>query len=556
MQHGTEMSRAEVVHLLWRFKQACERDKTDALPFVHFNSMLNNQDYRDEILNKTSLADDAEVRSLARTLLEVGPQGNLIHRPNGANGSYNGQSSVVSGNGAAAIRLPPATPPAARRSGPPRGVTFAALFILLAAAAAGGIWKMGWLGSRDIVVSAPILQDTVWQTGYTYILDKIVYIEAGAQLVVEPGVQVMGRPGSALVVTRDASLHARGRPDAPIVFTSAQLPGSRKAGDWGGVVMLGNAPVNVPDAHIEGIDAKDSRGDFGGTMAESSCGVLEYARIEYAGFEVYANNELNGLTLGGCGSGTVVRNVQVHRALDDGVEVFGGTVDLRNVVVTGPGDDAFDWDMGWQGRVQFLVVQMHPDTGDNAFEGDNLKQDPDRLPRSAPQFFNVTLLASPKAEKSQRAMTIRRGSAGTFGNFLVSGFNTESIDIIGRESATQALNDVLSLRGVAMSMIGPGGKLFFSAEKGENDDDEGFSEILYFTAPQRGNMLAARTGLGIGALDTTAPVLVPDPKQQNLPAAQPIPQGEFWDESALYLGAVRPGLNRSWLADWTAFPVN
>ena len=125
-------------------------------------------------------------------------------------------------------------------------------------------------------------------------------------------------------MTRDASLHAAGTADVPIVFTSAsrKAPAPRR---WGGLVMLGSAPVNQADAHIEGVPANDTRGSFGGDDADGSCGVLEYARIEFAGFEVYANNELNGLTLGGCGSGTIVRHVQVHRSLDDGVEMFGGT---------------------------------------------------------------------------------------------------------------------------------------------------------------------------------------------------------------------------------------
>lgn len=133
--------------------------------------------------------------------------------------------------------------------------------------------------------------------------------------------------------------------------------------------MLGSAPVNRADAQIEGVPHGDTRGAFGGSDAGSSCGIMEYTRIEFAGFEVYANNELNGLTLGGCGDGTIVRHVQVHRALDDGIEVFGGTVDLQNIVITGAGDDSLDWDMGWRGRVQFLAIQQHADTGDNAFEG-------------------------------------------------------------------------------------------------------------------------------------------------------------------------------------------
>lgn len=552
MQTDEQISRAEVVNLLWQFKVACERDDADQLPFVHFNSLLNNQDYREQILHKTSHAEDDLVRRLATKLLEVSPPGNLIRPPNGVNG-YS-QAGATAG-GAGAISFPPSSESGSAGGGSIGGARLVVgLLVLLLAFFAAAAWHVDLLKLRKHAVPGSILENTVWEAGRTYVLEQITYVEAGAKLVIEPGVTVMGKPGSALVVTRDAMLHARGRADAPIVFTSSRPAGQRKRGDWGGLVLLGNAPVNVPDAHIEGVDASDSRGDFGGPRAESSCGVLEYARIEFAGFEVYADNELNGLTLGGCGSSTVVRNVQVHRALDDGVEVFGGNVDLRHIVVTGAMDDAFDWDMGWRGRVQFLAVQMHPDAGDNAFEGDNLKDDPSRLPRSAPQFFNVTLVASPQAGKAQRAMTIRRGSGGVFHNFLISGFSAESIDIIGEESAMLALNDVLSFRGVAMADIGPGGVLYFDAEKADKDDDAGFNEILYFTHPARDNRLGAKLGLGAAALDITAPDFVPDPKVQALPNPQPIPQGEFWDESAVYLGAIRPGVTRGWLEGWTAFP--
>ncbi|HBL87913.1 MAG TPA: hypothetical protein DD399_14085, partial [Alcanivorax sp.] len=139
---------------------------------------------------------------------------------------------------------------------------------------------------------------------------------------------------------------------------------------------------------------------------------IEYARIEFAGFEVYANNELNGLTLGGCGSGTIVRHVQVHRSLDDGVEMFGGTADLRHVLITGAGDDSLDWDWGWRGRVQFLIDQQHPNSGDNAFEADNNGNQHDAEPMSEPVMYNVTLVSPRSHTRHHRAMTLREGTGG------------------------------------------------------------------------------------------------------------------------------------------------
>ena len=168
--------------------------------------------------------------------------------------------------------------------------------------------------SGAVLVRGPIVETTTWKTGRTYRLDGLVFVEAGARLLVEPGVTVLGGPGAALIVTRDASIHARGTEDEPIVFTSARPEGSRASGDWGGVVLLGNAPLNRERANVEGIPRNDGRGIFGGKDRRSNCGVLEYVRIEFAGYPIGADNELNGLTLGGCGSETLVRHVQTNGA--------------------------------------------------------------------------------------------------------------------------------------------------------------------------------------------------------------------------------------------------
>jgi hypothetical protein len=363
---------------------------------------------------------------------------------------------------------------------------------------------------------------------------------------------VQGRPGSALLVTRDGSIQARGTALAPIVFTSSALAGKRKAGDWGGLVLLGNAPVNTADAQIEGLNAGDTRGMFGGSDPRDNCGVLEYVRVEFAGYEVYANNELNGLTLGGCGSKTIIRHVQVHRALDDGIEIFGGTVDLRHILITGAADDSLDWDMGWTGRVQFLQIQQYSGVGDNAFEADNREGDYQAEPISEPTLYNVTLLGMNSQEKYQRGMTLRRGTGGHFNNMIISGFSGEAIDIKDAETVARIDQGKMSFAGLMMSDIGLDGTHFFAEEFGDQNDDGGFDEAAYISE-------GASLGINPQFLKVTQSESEPDyrvaassPAKDNAVA---VPQGEFWDEAANYRGAIRPGAVVTWIDGWTAFPL-
>jgi hypothetical protein len=263
---------------------------------------------------------------------------------------------------------------------------------------------------------------------------------------------------------------------------------------------------------------------------------------------------LNGLTLGGCGHKTIVRNVQVHRALDDGIEVFGGDVDLKNIVVTGARDDGFDWDMGWHGRVQFLVVQQHADVGDNAFEADNWKQDHDAEPRSAPTFYNVTLVGGLNAQKSQRAMTLRRGTGGVFRNFIVTGFNNEAIDVRDKRTAELAAGGALTVEHALFFEIGSDGASYFSPEIADKDDDGHFDENRFFHAAGRHNRFGTAPLLSNAVFHETKPDFTPLPlSPATEDPAQP-PEDEFWDQGARYLGAVKPGTNRSWVIGWTSYP--
>src|SRR5690606_10551433 len=209
-------------------------------------------------------------------------------------------------------------------------------------------------------------------------------------------------------------------------------------------------------------------------------GRLHYARIEFAGYTIGADNELNGLTLGGCGSNTDIDFVQVHMGDDDGIEFFGGTADVKHAIVTRAADDSVDWDEGWQGRIQFLAIQQEGAEGDAGFEADNLEDNNDATPRSMPKIYNATMIGSDDPAADQRAMVIRRGTGGEIFNFVITGFPKEAIDI--RDAATVALIDggELSFGGLLVFDIGADGTSYFAEEMGEDDDDNGFDEGEYF----------------------------------------------------------------------------
>lgn len=385
-----------------------------------------------------------------------------------------------------------------------------------------------------------------------YVLDGIVMVQPGSRLMIEPGVHVRGRPGSALVVAQGGFLHAKGTAAQPIVLTSAQEEGLRNPGDWGGLVLLGRAPINAGASIVEGFPSGDSRGAYGGTDPDHACGVLEYVRIEFAGFEAFANNELNGLTLGGCGANTVVSHVHVHRALDDGVELFGGTVDMNHILVTQAGDDALDWDQGWTGRLQFFISQQ-TDAGDNAWEGDNQSSSPDATPRSLPKIYNATLIGGERG--AQRAMTLRSGTGGHFANIIASGFGLEFADLRGTQTPKLIESGSLTFESIVLHDIGSERlQAGASRETGSEDDDGGFSESNYFF--NQLDSIYTRSSLRIPVASRSArkPTFTPSGEFEGQSAAPP--RGEFWEESARFPGAVAPGDAQPWYEGWTAFPTD
>jgi len=428
-----------------------------------------------------------------------------------------------------------------------------------------GPWQDEWnLAPTEVHVSESIYTDTVWNKETRYVLQDLVYVESGAELRIEAGTTIVGEEATALIVTRDATIHAKGTAAEPITFTSNRAAGERVPGDWGGLVLLGKAPTNDEGFNfIEGVE-DDPRVFYGGNDEYDNCGLLEYVRVQFAGYEIYQDNEINGLTLGGCGRSTIMRNIQVHATVDDGIEFFGGTANLFNAVISSPGDDGLDWDRGWQGNVQFLIVTQKDSTevGDNGFEADNWEEDHDATPRSMPSIYNVTMVGSGNPDAGNRGMTIRRGTGAKIRNLIMQGFPKESVDL--RDVETVALLDDgegtgdLSFDYMMVYDVGEGGNSWFSDEpvdpKDEDDDDGGYVEEDYFTSRENISF-GANPKLPAEAYDDVNPDFVPALDSPAMEGTSP-PQGEIWDDAADFIGAVRPGDTNPWYAGWTEFPEN
>jgi len=253
-------------------------------------------------------------------------------------------------------------------------------FLLAALAAVVACKPTEPVENKDKVVTGLITEDTYWYADTAYEMAGKVVVEEGATLFIEAGTVIKSRDGqgslsTALIVAQGGKIEAVGTADDPIVFTSIYDNGTNldesDNGLWGGIVLLGYAPISADatPAHIEGIPADDSYGAYGGGDTSDNSGVLKYISIRHAGTLLGDGNELNGLTLGGVGSGTVIDNIEVVGNLDDGIEFFGGCVNASNLLVWAQGDDAFDIDQAYGGTISNFVNIEGADS-DHALEID------------------------------------------------------------------------------------------------------------------------------------------------------------------------------------------
>jgi hypothetical protein len=270
--------------------------------------------------------------------------------------------------------------------------------------------------SNTITLTGKITKDTTLYAKDVNYLSGIVYITKGVTLTVEAGAKVQGKSGAdvaSLVICRGAKIVAKGTADAPIVFTSAAL--NPQSGDWGGIVLLGSATVNqsltwkgVAVKGLTSVEGGINDTEVGYGLAGSgdaafptandadNSGILQYVRIEYAGYAYQPDNELNSLTMAGVGNGTTIDHIQVTYAKDDAYEWFGGTVNCKYLIAYKTQDDDFDTDFGYSGKVQFGIVLRDSAIADisksEAFESDNDGNGSDFTPKTTAVFSNITAI--------------------------------------------------------------------------------------------------------------------------------------------------------------------
>ncbi|PZR12377.1 MAG: hypothetical protein DI536_15810 [Archangium gephyra] len=427
--------------------------------------------------------------------------------------------------------------------------------------AGGGTANTGGGGGSQqmqvVNVTGDITQDTTWTKNNLYVLKQLTYVQAGATLTIEAGTTIAGDSTSALIVSRDAKLRANGTATEPIVFTSSLPVGQRGAptGDWGGLVFLGRARINTMggENNAEGV-ADEPRNKYGGTDDAYDCGTLKYARVEFAGRPLSADNELNGVTLNACGSATVVDYLQVHRGADDGVELFGGTVNLKHVVITGSDDDGLDWDKGWTGKAQFLIAAQVAGRGNHGIEADNDANNADLTPRSAPTLYNVTLVGrkpdTAASEGPSRGLILRAGTAGKLHNVIVTNFTSAGLLVDGIPSATQWTAGNLS---VANSVFFENPAALTDYVSNPRPDggitDNMLNEVTELAAPSLANRFDVNPQLtAIGTFD-----FKPAAGSPVLTGGATPPNDGFFDVSATFVGAIGTD---DWTAGWTAYPAN
>lgn len=292
-------------------------------------------------------------------------------------------------------------------------------------------------GSGELTGS--ITEDRVLDAAITYSLVGSVIVEDGASLTIPAGTKIVADQADgldALIINQGGKINAVGTASNPIVFTEA----SEKIGSWGGIVILGKAPINIPGG-TSAPEFNDAL-SYGGNNPGDNSGTLSHIRVEYAGAGIIEGSvEYNGFGFYAVGSGTTINNLETYKGSDDGYEFFGGTVVADNLVSIGDEDDSFDWTEGWTGGGSNWIA-IKEGVGDKGIEADNNENDNTLTPMSNPTVSNISLVGM----GIEDGMRLRRGTAGTFTNVLIDNFS-EGIDIRDDQTIANITSNDLSISG-------------------------------------------------------------------------------------------------------------
>lgn len=305
--------------------------------------------------------------------------------------------------------------------------------------------------NENYTLSGDITTNRTLKNTQAYTLKGYVYVKAGATLTIPAGTIIKSdkTEKGALIIEKGGKIMAEGTASSPIVFTSGMDAGTRKPGDWGGIIILGDAPTNrsTPPT-IEGGVSRT----YGGNNANDNSGVLKYVRIEYAGIAAAPNSEINGLTLGGVGAGTTIENIMVTYGNDDAYEFFGGTVNCKNLIAYGTADDDYDFDFGYTGSITNAISLRDPsfvDAGDagNGIEADNDGTGTNATPYTRPVLTNFTLVgpnnASGTAANHNFANRWRRAVRFSLTKSILIGYQKGGFSLES-DATAQAYKDGLS----------------------------------------------------------------------------------------------------------------
>ena len=410
--------------------------------------------------------------------------------------------------------------------------------------------------AQDVIIEGDITSNTTLTANNSYLLRGFVRVQPPAVLTIEAGTLIYGENSTqgSLIVKPGAKIMAMGTESKPIIFTSefAKLGSSTTPtyGDWGGIILLGNATINVPGgtALIEG------PGDiYGGSDDADNSGVMQYVRIEYPGIAFSLNNEINGLTFGGVGNGTQIDHIQVSYSGDDSYEWFGGTVNCKYLIAYRGWDDDFDTDFGYRGKLQFLVSLRDPDiadqSGSNGFESDNDGSGSLNDPRTSPTWWNVSVFG-PLAETSsfvnanyKRGMHLRRSSLNKISNAVIAGWPT-GIRLDGQFTIEGAINNTMWVNNSVVSGWNTVDLDTVSAANQSFDIHTWFSNAA-------GRTYANNSDLQLNdPFNLTNPNFLPAVGSPLFSGAATPPNDGFFDVTATFVGAFG---TKDWTYPWSNF---
>jgi hypothetical protein len=337
-----------------------------------------------------------------------------------------------------------------------------------------------------VAVSGVITENTTWTNDKIYQLNQKVVVKSGVTLTINPGTIIKGSAGSgslasALIIARDGKINAVGTAESPIIFTSVSdnIDAGETAGTnldesnrglWGGLIILGNAPCSfkgdLTEVQIEGIPADDTFGLYGGTDAADNSGVLKYISIRHGGALIGEGNEINGLTLGGVGNGTVIDNIEIVANVDDGIEFFGGTVNATNLLVWAQGDDGLDIDQAYSGTIDNAVVILG-DASDHGLEIDGREG----TATGAFTMLNITLIGNANTSGGEYA-DFRSKATGSVSNVYAIGFpDGKDVELDNNAVAQNFLDGLISFS--AWEIVGFDNSIFKEKVKCIDNCDDG-----------------------------------------------------------------------------------